>query len=911
MRKLFIISMLLCCLCIMAQGRNGDVRQDDSITVGALLRQVADASSYKLFAFGLDLTKKVALPVSLTGEPAAIINEALKNMQVKVTVYDGNLFVLTKKLNTAFLFEPASSVGNYTEGIMSQLGGQEIAESENLVYIIGDPHTKEIPKTAVLSGVLTDSKTGEPMPGVSIILKGTATAAVTDGDGNYSLKMPTGKQEIELTGTGVQNSRRNLMLYGDGTLNIGMFEDVVSLGEVTITAGRIDNVKNTAIGVDKIQTEKIKNIPMALGEVDILRVVQALPGVKSVGEASSGFNVRGGATDQNLILFNNNTIYNANHMFGFFSIFNPDIVKDMEIYKSSIPAQYGGRISSVLDITSKEANKEKIKGNAGIGLVTSKLNLEIPVIKERTSLLVDGRTTYSNWLLNELPASSEYRDGKAGFYDLGLTFSHTVNERNLLNVYGYFSNDHFSFSPQQIYNYRNINASVKWRRIHSDNLTSTVTAGYDHYDYANIDSVNPYNGYKLSFNINQAFAGLDFVRSEGRHKLNYGAKTTFYNIGAGNYDPAGELSAVKPQSLQHDRGLESALYLSDELDLTDRLSVQAGLRYSMFNAVGPRTYYQYSPDALQQVTSITDTLTKGAGAVFKTYHGPELRLSARYLLRPNLSVKAGFNTMRQNIHKLSNTLVMSPTDTWKLADANIRPQQGWQAAAGLYLDTEKKVWETSAEVYYKRMYDYLDYRNSARIQMNQHIETDVIPSQGYAYGVELMAKKQTGKLNGWVSYTYSRTFLRQNSKLIPYPVNEGDWYPADYDKPHEFKLVGNYKLSQRYSFSFNVDYSTGRPTTIPAGRYYNTDMNVWQIYYTDRNTYRLPDYFRMDLSYNIEPSHKLTALTHHMLSIGCYNITGRKNVYSIYYLPSNGEVQGYKLTIFAVPIPYITYNIFF
>ena len=297
--------------------------------------------------------------------------------------------------------------------------------------------------------------------------------------------------------------------------------------------------------------------------------------------------------------------------------------------------------------------------------------------------------------------------------------------------------------------------------------------------------------------------------------------------------------------------------------------------------------------------------------MFKTYQGPEIRLSARYAFSDDWSVKAGFNTMRQYIHKLSNTTIMSPTDTWKLSDRHIKPQQGWQLATGVYYNTPDKMLEFSLEGYYKKLKDYLDYRSGAQLIMNEHLETDVINTEGYAYGVEFQVKKPEGKLNGWLSYTYSRTFLRQKDPRIANPVNRGDWYPTEYDKPHDFKLIANYKFTRRYSMSLNVDYSTGRPTTVPAGQYWDSSLNRMQVYYTDRNSYRVPDYFRMDFSFNIEPSHHLTLLTHSSISIGVYNLTGRKNVYSIYYVPEGDKIQGYKMSIFGAPIPFVTYNIKF
>ena len=359
------------------------------------------------------------------------------------------------------------------------------------------------------------------------------------------------------------------------------------------------------------------------------------------------------------------------------------------------------------------------------------------------------------------------------------------------------------------------------------------------------------------------------------------------------------------------KALESAVYIGDEWDITSRLSINAGIRYSMLNALGPRTYYTYQEGILPSMSSVADSITAGNGKVIKTYHGPEFRVSARYAFTDDFSVKAGFNTMRQYIHKVSNTAVMSPTDTWKLSDPNIKPQRGWQVAAGAYYNTPGQLLELSVEGYYKKLIDYLDYRSSAQILMNHHLETDVINTEGYAYGVEFQVKKQVGKLNGWMSYTYSRTFLRQNDPRIARPINGGEWYPTEYDKPHDFKLVGNYKFTRRYSMSFNMDYSTGRPTTIPAGQYYDQGLKKMQVYYTDRNSYRVPDYFRMDLSFNIEPSHHLTLLTHSSLSFGIYNLTGRKNVYSVYFVSEEGRIQGYKMSIFGAPIPFVTYNIKF
>lgn len=881
----------------------------DSISVFRLMEAVEKNISCRIYT-------TITVPflvknVSMEQATVEHLRQALQHTAYKVTIYDNQILVLPEVTLQTWL--PITWQGKKTEEesrLTAQLPPEKVT-SENKVYDIGNKYRPADTKLVTLTGQVIDFKNDRPLEGINIIHRTPWITAVTDRQGHFTIQLPVGHSVLEIKGMNIKETRRQFMLYGDGNTQIELEEENHLLDEVVITSGRVENVKGIQLGMEKLQPALLKNIPTAMGEVDVLKMIQTLPGVKTVGEASNGYNVRGGATDQNLLLLNGGTIYNPNHLFGFFSAFNSDMVKDVELYKSSIPSQYGGRISSVLNITGKEANKEKFTGSAGIGLVTSKLNLEIPIVKERTSLLLSGRTTYSDWIMKMLPEKSGYRDGSAGFYDLGTVFSHTLNERNKVNVYGYYSHDRFAFNDNEKYAYNNLNASVHWRSIFTEQLTANFSLGYDHYDYRNDETVEDVSAARLSFAINQWFAKIDFTFRADKHTLNFGGVGQFYNINSGTYEPLRENSLVKRDELQRDKAVESAFYIGDQWDVTPKFSVNAGIRYSIFNALGPRSYYTYQDGTIPTLTSVVDSVTVGSGKVVKTYHGPEFRLSARYAFTDALSVKAGFNTMRQYIHKVSNTTIMSPTDTWKLSDASIKPQRGWQLAGGVYYNTPGRILELSVEGYYKKLFDYLDYRSAAKLLMNHHLETDVINTEGYAYGVELQVKKPQGKLNGWVSYTYSRTFLRQNDPRIARPVNGGEWYPTEYDKPHDFKFVGNYKFTRRYSMSCNVDYSTGRPTTIPEGQYYDKVLNSMQVFYTDRNSHRVPDYFRLDLSFNVEPSHHLTLLTHSSVSFGIYNVLGRKNTYSIYYVTENGKVQGYRMSIFGAPIPFITYNIKF
>ncbi len=890
--------------------------QMDTCLITDLFEVIEKQSNYRIY-YASENTDSLFITVHATNEePSEIIKKALQGTDLKVSQYNNNIFItrnieLVTKLPEGYFSKKAiaDSLAYDASGLLVSLSRREQkATSENKVYEIGDPTASSEGRVS-LTGNVTDFKTGEPMVGVALYINDPMIATTTDAYGYYTIQLPSGRHDLHIRGLGLKDTRRQILLHSQGKLDIELEEQVYALREVTISSEKIENVRSTTMGMERLKIRDIKNIPTAFGEVDIIRAVLSLPGVKAVGEASSGFNVRGGSTDQNLILFNDGTIYNPTHLFGFFSAFNPDLVKDMELYKSSIPAKYGGRISSVLDITTREGNKKEFQGSASIGLLTSRLTLEGPILGDKTSYIIGGRTTYSDWILKKLPEKSGYRDGSAGFYDLNATISHKYNEYNSFYVNGYYSRDRFSFDSNERYSYQNANASAKWRHIFSPRLTGVLTGGYDHYSYNTKDTENPVNAYNLSFGINQYYGKADFIwYAHDKHTIDFGVNGLYYNLNPGEYLPNADESLIKEDRMQKEKAIESALYLGERWDITPNFSINAGIRYSMFNVMGPRDYYVYDNQYIPSLTTIADTISTGKG-VFKTYHGPEFRISARYEFADGFSIKAGYNTMRQHIHKLSNTTIMSPTDTWKLSDVNIKPQTGSQVAMGLYKNFANNTIETSVEGYYKIMKDYLDYRNGAELLMNHHIETDVLNTEGRAYGVELMVKKTQGKLNGWVSYTYSKTELRQNDKRIPEPVNNGEWYPADYDKPHDFKFVGNYKFTHRFSFSMNCDYSTGRPITLPVSKYNYAGGEF--VYFSDRNKYRIPDFFRMDISFNIEPSHHLTLLTHSSFSIGCYNITGRKNAYSVYYVSEEGRLKGYKLAIFGSPIPYVSYNIKF
>ena len=802
-----------------------------------------------------------------------------------VTEHDGKYFVvrgagLATALPAGYFDERKPAVDST---FLQYLAGQTaVMTFQNKIYEIGDPERARSSGRAAVRGYVRDVASGEPLTGVSVYDDSGRSFTMTDEFGYYKISLPMGEGRLGFSGYGLEDLKLELLVYGDGGLDVVMKEKVFSLKGATITSESMSQHRTPQMGVEKVRINMIKNVPVVFGEADALKVVMTLPGVKSVGEASSGFNVRGGSTDQNLILFNEGTIYNPNHMFGILSGFNPDVINDVELYKSSIPAQYGGRISSVLEVRSRDGNSKKVQGSLGLGLLTSRLHLEGPIVKDRTTFILGGRTTYSNWLLNLLPENSSYGGGRATFQDVNLGVSHKVDERNSLHAYGYFSRDKFSFSNDTTFRYRNVNGSLKWHSVFSDRHSMTLTAGYDSYHYGIEDRFNAYTAYRLETAVDQAFAKAAFKSAvNDDHTLSYGLNATWYNLNPGSYHPAGDSSLVRAVDLDPERAVEAAIYAGDTWRIGENLSVDAGLRWSQFIRPGNRKF-------------------RG---------GPEFRLSGKYSFNDVTSVKAGFNTMRQYIHMISNSINVSPTDSWRLTSDKIRPQEGWQAAAGFYHTLMDNTVDLSVEAYYKRVKHYVDYKSGAVLVMNPDLPDELIDTENRSWGVELMARKNLGKLNGWVSYTWSRSRLREMEDRGVNTINGGRWYNAAYDKPHDVKVVANYKFTHRYSLSANLDYATGRPVTIPVGRYgYDGGM---RLVYSERNGYRIPDYFRLDLAFIIEPGHYLKQLTHLSLTFGCYNVTGRKNPYSIYYTSDGYKVSGHMLSVFATQIPYVNLNLKF
>jgi len=798
------------------------------------------------------------------------------------------------------IFEPNNSP-IFKEEYTSNVPAQKAA-----IVTIGKQKANSKNKFFTLTGRILNFTTNEPVQDASISTKDGSRYAVTDKNGYYSIVLPYGLNQLETNLLGFAQLFQDVILYGNGSLNLSLEEDTETLDEVIVESRRDTNVRDAVVGVTTINIEEIKTIPLVLGERDILKVATTLPGIKTAGEGASGFNVRGGRADQNLILLDDAVLYNPSHFLGFFSAVNPFTTGSLEIYKASIPVEYGGRLSSVFDIETKSGNTEEVSGEGSIGPITANLAIELPVIKEKASVIAGVRATYSDYILKNLDEES-LKNSEASFYDVILKYKHAINENNSAQGTFYYSKDRFSITSDSVFGYSNRLISLKWNHRFNDKSKADLIFVNSQYKYDIGYEAEANDNFEFGYKLDESQVKLNFnYAMSKKHKFSYGISSKIYGIDPGRMDPLDENSSVEAREVQRERGLESAIYLADSFTVSDDLLLDIGLRYSTYAALGEATQNVYEEGRPKNENTIEEVRNYGKNEVIKTYGGPEYRFSARYLLGSDLSIKAGYNRTIQYLHLLSTNTTMSPTDIWKLSDLNIEPQRADQYSIGLFKNVIDHDLEFSVEGYYKQMNDLLDYKIGAQLILNEDLETELLQGKGKAYGAELLIKKTKGRLNGYFGYSYSRAMIQLDSQLNEERVNNGEYFSANYDKPHDFSIVTNYRLTKRYSVSANFTYQTGRPVTYPIGSFVFAGEE--QVLYSDRNQFRIPDYYRLDIGFNIEGNHKRNKLAHSFVNISVYNVLGRNNPYSVFFVNEDGEIKAYKTSIFSIPVPTITYN---
>lgn len=762
-----------------------------------------------------------------------------------------------------------------------------------------------------LSGKVTDVLSNETLIGVNIIIPELQTGSVTNEYGFYSITLPEGSYTIQISYLGFKTISETITLTNNLTKNYQLEEAAESLDEVILTDDieRL-NIKKPQMSVNSLSIKTIKNMPVVLGEVDVIKSITLLPGVTNSGEGSSGFNVRGGAADQNLILLDEATIFNSSHLFGFFSVFNPDAIKDLKLYKGGIPAKYGGRVSSVLDIYQKEGNSKEFHVNGGIGLISSRLLAEGPIKKDKGSFLLGGRSSYAHLFLPLFDI-----DSKAYFYDLNTKLSYNINNNNNIYLSGYFGRDVFKISDTFENTFGNTVLNFRWNHLFSDKLFSNLSLIYSDYYYGltlNFVEFDWESGIK-NFNLKYDFK--HYISND--FKLEYGLNTMYYTFNPGEITPTTETSGINPYKLIDKFAFENAIYIDAEHKLSDKLSVSYGARLSMFHRLGQDELNIYENNnpltfnediGIYQKTEPIGTETFNKSDVIESFANIEPRIAVAYQLNDNASVKASYNRMSQYLHLLSNTSSPTPLDIWTPSGKYVKPQLLDQVAIGYFKTFKNNVFSLEVESFYKTIKNRIDYVDGADLIANDAIEQIILNGEARAYGLEVLLRKNEGRFTGWLAYTLSKSEQRTPGKTAAETgINNGEWYNTAYDKTHDISLTGSYELNKKWSFSSNFIFQTGQPTTYPNGQYEYNGLVIPN--YEARNSSRLPSYHRLDISATYNPKPESIKKFKGEWVFGVYNIYGRKNAASISFRENRntGVNEAVRLAIFGI-VPSVSYN---
>jgi ferric enterobactin receptor len=779
-------------------------------------------------------------------------------------------------------------------------------------------------QTYRLSGSIYDRETKIPLANVHIAFKNSQVGVSTDSLGKFELFVFPGNYVLTISHLGYKTRSLYTLVDRNREINIPLTENLKVLEEVYVGSERTDeNVTGTQIGTNKLNIESMAKLPSFMGEVDVVKSVLLLPGVTSVGEGNTGLNVRGGNSDQNLILMDGAPFFNSGHLLGFFSVFNPDVVDGITLYKGGIPSKYSGRTSSVLDVKLRNPNAEKWAASGGIGFVVNRLLVEGPIVSNKLNMLIAGRVSYPDYLFR-MSSREEIKNTSANFYDLTTKWEYRMSDKSRIEFTGYVSNDNFKLSGDSLasveinatsskFNWQTINGSVTWYKQLSNNLivrTSAVQAIYK----STISSPDSSNAFALTSQIlyQSLHAGFDWTAS-AHHELNFGITANYYRVLPGTLTPNHPASNINYLRIPKETGLETGIYASDQWKISDQLSFQLGIRYSHWYAFGKIDKYEYMRGMPRTIESIVDTITYERRDVIRSFSGIEPRASITLKTGSTSSVKMNYNRMYQYIQQVSNTTASMPSDRWQLSTMYIDPQSVQQLSVGYFRNFNNDMFETSVELFYKDINNITDYKDGANLLLNPVPETAMLQGKGRAYGAEVFVKKKKGLVTGWLSYTYSQTHLKVNGDYPEEQINNGKWYAANYNKPNNLSIAINYRHDNRITYSANFAYSSGRPYTSPSDKYLVNGVYIPN--YTGRNQNKLPDYHRLDVAITLDPNPKKKHRWKGSWTFSIYNVYARKNAYSVFFRTKNDnyalylkKVNAYQLSILGTIFPSITYN---
>ncbi|MEM1325378.1 MAG: TonB-dependent receptor [Bacteroidota bacterium] len=754
---------------------------------------------------------------------------------------------------------------------------------------------------AIMTGRVRDEQTREPIIGATLRFTELEQGEVTDVDGNYTVELPVGEHELIVQYIGYDDQVKQLQVMSDGELNIKLTKAAVQLSEVTVSARRQDaNVENAQIGLTTLDMEEIKKLPSFLGEADVVKSLLLQPGVSSIGEGAVGFNVRGGEVDQNLILQDEGFLLNSSHALGFFSTFNADLVGGVDLYKGNIPADYGGRLASVMDVRMRDGDFSQFKLKGGIGPVTSRLSLEGPIVKEKASVIAGFRSSYSDWILNRINVL-EVQRSSAFFYDANLRTTIRFNDKNTIVLSGYASQDEFTYNEEFGFEYSTLLGQFTYRKIFSDKAISNLSFVVSDYNSARFD-LDGVDAAQLNNDVAYIKAKEQMTFTPNNNlRVDAGVQSILYTVNPGTQVPFGDESSIAPLTLEEEKGLESAAFASAQWTISPRLLVSGGLRFALYQFLGPKTVFEYQNEEQPILSETTGSNLSGSGAI-ETYSSFEPRISLRYKVNTTSSIKTGYSRTAQFINQIFNGDSPTPTSQWQLSTPYIEPQRSHNFSIGYFQNFDENLWEASAEVFGRYVDALFDFRDFAQLVMNPQLETELLPGIGRSYGLELSLKKNKGAFNGFLSYALTRAERQVEG------INRGNWYSSNFDKPHDLSLVLNYQPNRRNTFTVNFIYGTGRPTTPPVGNTRFENGLVVPIY-SLRNQLRIPDYHRMDIAYTIGQGYKKDQRFRTSWTISVYNVYARRNAFSVYYTQGRFQrVQANKLAILGTAFPSLTFN---
>jgi hypothetical protein len=773
-----------------------------------------------------------------------------------------------------------------------------------ILLLLAIPGFAEISGLVTLSGYLKNKANGEALIGATVYIPQLKTGVITNPYGFYSISVPSGSYTVNFSFIGYQTQSPFVTLTASKQLNLMLEEDTKQIDEVVVTGEKKNrNVENLQMSMEKVQVKVLKKLPSFMGEVDVIKSITLLPGIQNGGEGSSGLYVRGGGPDENLMILDEAPVYNASHLLGFFSVFNSDAINDVQVYKGGIPAEYGGKASSVIDIRMKDGNSQRWAASGGIGNISSRLTVEGPIIKDKWSFIASGRRTYADYI-GRLAGVESLQENKLYFYDLNLKTNIQFNRNNRLYLSAYTGDDYFKVGESIYMRWGNMTSTARWNHLFTDRLFSNTSFIFSRYNYALGVPGNAADSFDWTSEISDYNFKEDFSwYLNSNNKLTMGVNLIYHHFEPGQID-AGKKSYFSDVKLTNYNALDNSIYISNEQTIGSKLTLRYGLRYSYFQQMGKGKVREYLDPSHPKENEVIGEIEYGSGKLIPpSYHNLEPRLAVKYMLNPESSIKASYNRMAQNLHLISNTSSPTPLDIWLPSGKYIKPLIADQVGLGYFRNFKKNMFETSAEVYYKKMSNVIDYIDGAELFLQENIETELLRGSGYSYGLELYAKKQEGRLTGWLSYTLARSMRK-----IP-GINDGKAYPSSYDRTHNISLVANYELSKRWTLSTNWIFATGNPTSYPLAKYDVQGNPVY--YYSSRNSDRIPDYHRLDISFNYDFKKNAQRKVKQSLNFSIYNLYARRNAYSVYFKQNKdnpNKVEATRLSIIGSMIPSVTYN---